>query len=76
MTADTMRRRGGLAATSVVRTVSSRVGHTTLRSSNCDSTRYSRVARPAFVKAPTTTHPARPATSTPKRATPDQSENQ
>ena len=37
--------------TSVVRSVSSRVGQTTLRSSNCDSTRYSRIERPAFVKA-------------------------
>ena len=63
--------------TSVVRIVSSRVGHTTLRSSNCDSTRYSRIERPARVKAPTATQPATmPASSTPKRATPDQSPNQ
>ena len=41
--------------TSVVRIVSSRVGQTTLRSSNCDSTRYSRIERPARVKAPTAT---------------------
>ena len=34
--------------TSVVRIVSSRVGQTTLRNSNCDSTRYSRIERPAL----------------------------